>query len=173
LDPKSKIKAMKKIFSLGVACILLIAIACSGEDGNIVISPEGNIGNEVTDTTEIMGTNKIILKIGASVLTATLVDNSSTIALTEVLKEGPITVAMQDYGNMEKVGDLGRSFPVNDKQITTEPGDIILYQGRALVIYYAPNSWSFTRLGKIDSLSATELKNVLGDGNVTVTLSLP
>ena len=74
---------------------------------------------------------------------------------------------------MEKVGALGRSFPRNDEQITTQAGDIILYQGNALVIYYAPNSWNFTRLGKIDDVTAEELKSILGDGNVTVTLSLP
>ena len=85
----------------------------------------------------------------------------------------PITIKMQDYGNMEKVGSLGRSFPRNDEQITTQAGDIILYQGNALVIYYASNSWNFTRLGKIDNISANELKDILGKGNVTVTLSLP
>jgi hypothetical protein len=73
---------------------------------------------------------------------------------------------------MEKVGDLGTSLPRNDEQITTEPGDLILYQGNALVIYYAPNSWNFTRLGKIDGITKDELTNILGSGNVTVTLSL-
>ena len=63
--------------------------------------------------------------------------------------------------------------PRDDEQITTEAGDIILCQGSALVIYYAPNSWNFTRLGKIDNLTVEELREILGDGNVTVTLSLP
>ena len=63
--------------------------------------------------------------------------------------------------------------PRNDEQIVTEAGDIILCQGSALVIYYAPNSWNFTRLGKIDNLTVEELREILGDGNVTVTLSLP
>lgn len=113
------------------------------------------------------------IKIGDKVLTATLVDNSSVQALTDALSEGPITVNMRDYGNMEKVGSLGRSFPRNDESITTKPGDIILYQGNALVIYYAPNSWSFTRLGSIDDITPEELMEVLGKGSVTVTLSLP
>ena len=80
---------------------------------------------------------------------------------------------MNDYGNMEKVGSLGQNFPRNDESITTEVGDIILYQGNSLVIYYAPNSWSFTRLGKINNISQKELKDILGKGDVTVTLSLP
>jgi len=63
--------------------------------------------------------------------------------------------------------------PRNDQQITTEAGDIILYQGNAFVIYYAPNSWNFTRLGKIDNITPEELRSILGDGDVTITLSLP
>jgi hypothetical protein len=74
---------------------------------------------------------------------------------------------------MEKVGPLGMDLPRNDEQITAEAGDIILYQGSALVIYYAPNSWNFTRLGKINNVTAEELREILGDGNVTITLSLP
>ena len=105
-------------------------------------------------------------------LTANLVDNSSVTALIDLLKDSPMTIEMRDYGNMEKVGSIGTSKPRNDEQITTEPGDIILYQGNALVIYYASNSWNFTRLGKIDSLNRDELKAVLGDGNVTVKLEL-
>jgi len=112
-------------------------------------------------------------RIGDTVLSATLVENSSVDALKAALSEGPITVNMRDYGSMEKVGSLGMDLPRNDEQITTEAGDIILYQGNALVIYYAPNSWNFTRLGKVDDVTAEELRGILGDGNVTVTLSLP
>ncbi len=94
-------------------------------------------------------------------------------ALIEALSDGPLTIEMRDYASMEKVGPLGMSLPRNDEQITTEAGDIILYQGNAFVIYYAPNSWNFTRLGKVNDVSGDELKEILGDGNVIVTLSLP
>ena len=113
------------------------------------------------------------IKIGDNVLTATLVENSSVDALKEALSEGPITVNMRDYGSMEKVGSLGMDLPQNNEQITTEAGDIILFQGSQFVIYYAPNSWNFTRLGKVNNVSAEELKEILGHGNVTITLSLP
>ena len=113
------------------------------------------------------------IKIGDIVLTAKLVENSSVDALIEALSEDPITINMRDYGRMEKVGSLGMDLPRNDEQITTEAGDIILYQGNAFVIYYAPNSWTFTRLGKINNVTAVELREILGDGNVTITLSLP
>lgn len=106
------------------------------------------------------------------IFTATLADNSSVEALKELLSEGPITIDMRDYGNMEKVGGLGTSLPRNDQQITTKPGDLILYQGNAFVIYYALNSWNFTKLGTINDVTQNELKEALGSGDVTVTLSL-
>lgn len=112
------------------------------------------------------------LTIGDTILTATLADNSSAQALRDRLSAAPITIDMQDYGSMEKVGSLGVELPRNDEQITTEAGDLILYQGSSFVIYYAPNSWNFTRLGKINDITAQELKNLLGDGSVSVTLSL-
>lgn len=117
-------------------------------------------------------TNIMKIKVGDNILTATLVDNSSTKALIERLSEGDLSIDMKDYGNMEKVGTIGKSIPSNNKQITTEAGDIILYQGNALVIYYDTNSWNFTRLGKIDNITQEELKDILGQGDVTVTLSL-
>ncbi len=155
--------------------------ACSGENeheeeisnisGNDTTGEEStNDDNNTSDN--MITTDKINITIGDNVLTATLVDNSSTEALKEALSEAPITIDMRDYGNMEKVGAFGRDFPTNDESITTEAGDLILYQGSAFVIYYASNTWSFTRLGKIDDITASELKEVLGDGDVTVTLSL-
>jgi hypothetical protein len=116
--------------------------------------------------------NKMKLQIGNNEFTTTLADNSSADALLEMLAEGPITIDMRDYGNMEKVGRFETGLPRNDEQITTAPGDLILYQGNAFVIYYAPNSWNFTRLGKIDDVTAADLKAALGSGNITVTLSL-
>lgn len=112
------------------------------------------------------------LTIGDTVLTASLADNSSTAALRELLSKAPVTIDMHDYANMEKVGPVGTSLPRNDEQLTTGPGDIILYQGNSLVIYYDKNSWSLTPIGKIDGITQAQLKELLGDGNVTVTFSL-
>ncbi len=165
----------KKVILLFFATMFLVAGACSGEDDDSgSVSNEDKTENETPETTEDMtATEKMNITIGDKILTVTLADNSSVTALKEALSEAPITINMRDYGNMEKVGSLGRDFPTNDESITTEPGDVILYQGNALVIYYAPNSWSFTRLGKIDDVTQEELKAILGEGNVTVTLSLP
>ena len=109
---------------------------------------------------------------GNHTLTATLADNSSAKAFAELLSNGPVTVNMQDYGNFEKVGDLPSSLPRNDTSITTEPGDIILYQGNKITIYYNTNSWSFTRLGKVEGVTQAELKKILGKGNVTAVFTL-
>ena len=105
-------------------------------------------------------------------LTATLYDNSSSRALVDLLKKGSVTIDMHDYGSFEKVGSLPASLPRNDTQITTEPGDIILYQGNQITFYYDTNSWNFTLLGKIDGITKAELKEILGKGNVTAVLSI-
>lgn len=115
---------------------------------------------------------KMNIQIGDSVLTATLVQNSSTEALIEMLSEGPVTIEMNDYANMEKVGPFPQSLPRNDEQISTGAGDLILYQGNSFVIYYDTNSWNFTRLGKIDNMTQQELMDVLGDDGVTAVLYL-
>ena len=112
------------------------------------------------------------IQIGDNVLTAALVQNSSTEALIEMLSEGPVTIEMNDYASMEKVGQLPERLPRNDEQINTDAGDLILYQGNSFVIYYDTNSWSLTRLGKIDNVTKQELKDILGDGSVTAVLSL-
>lgn len=115
----------------------------------------------------------MILTVNGTALTAVMEENSSVSALLELLADGPLTIKMQDYGDMEKVGSLGTDLPRNDRQTSTEAGDLILYQGNSFVIYYDTNSWSFTRLGKIQGITAGALRELLGDGDVTVTLSLP
>lgn len=116
--------------------------------------------------------NKLKISVNGTELTATLENNSSAQALAELLKQGNITVDMSDYGNFEKVGDLPQSLPKNDEKITTVPGDIILYQGNKITIYYAENTWDFTKLGHINNITQEELKTLLGDGDVTVSLSI-
>ena len=109
---------------------------------------------------------------GGKTFTAKLENNSSARALKKILEEGDISIQMQDYANMEKVGPIGKILPRNDTQTTTAPGDLILYQGKYFVIYYAPNSWNFTRLGKIENINENELKSALGEDDATVILSI-
>ena len=110
--------------------------------------------------------------IGENILTIRPEENSSADALIEMLQHGDLTVEMHDYGNFEKVGSIGADLPRNDMQITTGPGDVILYQGNQITIYYDVNSWNFTKLGKVQDISQEQLKEILGDGNVTVRFSL-
>ncbi len=110
--------------------------------------------------------------IGEHTLTVKMADNSSAEAILTLLKAGDITVNAHDYGNFEKVGALGKKLPTNDEKITTEPGYVILYQGNQITVYYDTNSWNFTRLGKVQGVTSDELKVILGEGDVTMVLSL-
>lgn len=127
---------------------------------------------ETGNDTEHMEDNVMKITAGDTTFTATLADNSSAEALKELLAEGSLTINMSDYASMEKVGPIGTDLPRNDEQITTGAGDIILYQGNSLVIYYDTNSWNFTRIGKIEGVTGEELLDVFGSGDVTVTFSL-
>lgn len=114
----------------------------------------------------------INMEINGTILQVSLCRNSSAEAVKELLRKGPVTIPMKDYAHMEKFGSFGMQLPSNDEHITTEAGDVILSEGSLLVLYYAPNTWNFTRLGKVKNVSASDLKKVLGTGNVVATLSL-
>ena len=174
--------AMKKSFLL---LLLLILIALSGCSSNAPtddkIQAENSSSAQQAEKKEYAESSMendrnaeqiLYIKIGNSVLEAELADNSSAEALLEMLKENDISIPMSDYGNFEKVGELGISLVTNDEQITSEAGDLILYQGDKFVIYYDTNSWNFTRLGKIKNTSQDELKSILGDGDVTAGLTI-
>ena len=98
-------------------------------------------------------------------------DNPASNALIDKLYDGPVELTLSDYGGFEKVGDLPWELPAEDSEITTEPGDVILYQGDKLTIYYGENTWSFTKIGHIEA-TREELLGAFGEGDVTVTLSL-
>lgn len=117
---------------------------------------------------------KIFITIDDKTLPVTLLDNEATRTLVATLSQNDITYVARDYGGFEKVGALGQSLPASDTQTTTQAGDVVLYNGNQVVIFYGSNSWSYTRLGRIDYSSQTELEAFLkaGQGNVTVTLSL-
>ena len=98
-------------------------------------------------------------------------DNESVKALIDLASSGPLTVQMSMYDGFEQVGSLGTTLPRNDNQTTTQSGDIVLYSGNQIVIFYGSNSWAYTRLGKVADQSPAEMKTLLGSGDVTVTLS--
>ncbi len=155
---------MKRLFAFLMTVFLLASTACAN----------GNKGTKALNKGELSDM-KISIQItsdsGSHTLAATLADNSSATVFYQLLKKGPLTVKMIDYGNFEKYGPIGTSLPRNDTQITTIAGDIILYQGNQITIYYDTNSWNFTRLGKVDGVTQAELKKILGKGDVTAVFS--
>ena len=128
--------------------------------------------NTITEKKSDESMNTVYIKINNNVLNIGLEDNSATIELKERLKNGDIVVNAHEYGGFEKVGDLGFSLTREDTNITTSAGDIVLYQGNQISLFYNSNSWSYTKLGKILNVSSSELKNILGNGDVTITFTL-
>lgn len=164
----------------------MFAMACSTEpeipsgnnseteisNGNNHQDGENTNNDNQNNSEENMSNLTIKIKANGTTLTATLKDNASTRALVNLLKEGPLTINMNDYDGMEKVGPIGTTLPQCNERLTTQPGDLILYQGQYFVIYYARNTYSLTPLGKIDNITSNELIKILGNGDVTITLSL-
>ena len=110
------------------------------------------------------------LKINDTLVEVLWEDNESVEALFNLVSAEPLTISMSMYGGFEQVGSIGSSLPRNDVQTTTSAGDIVLYSGSQIVIFYGSNSWAYTRLGRIQGLSANELDELLGNGAVSLTL---
>lgn len=153
-------------------CVVLLILMATALCACTKTEPGGtDIMN--TDITEaIKPVPVLVIDVNGKLFYANLEDNSSAQALVEKLNPGPITVDMHDYGNFEKVGPLPWKLPRNDERITTVPGDIILYQGDQITIYYDENTWSFTRLARIGNATRAELLSALGSGDVSVTFYL-
>ena len=149
------------IIRLLVIALALLVMSCGGDEAQAQTIKEENM------------TEKIYITIGNQTLPVTLVKNNATEALMAALAANPITYEADDYGGFEKVGALGMSLPTNNQQLTTQAGDVILYSGNQIVLFYGSNSWSYTRLGRIDYESLEQLKSFLkaGQGRVSVTLS--
>ena len=133
-------------------------------------STEDETLKEESEEEDPMKKNTFYVHIGAETFSATFAENIGAQALKELLAGGDITIQMRDYGGFEKVGPLGQRLPTSNSQTTTQSGDIVLYQGNQVVIFYGSNTWSYTRLGRIDNLSGWE--EALGRGDVSVTFSL-
>ena len=125
---------------------------------------------EVREETGEQSEMKMNVQIRDYNFTATLENNAAVEELVEMMKEGPVTIQMDDYSGFEKVGPLGRSLTTSNSQTTTSAGDIVLYNGNNIVMFYGSNSWSYTRIGKIDDLSDWE--KALGSGSITAVLTL-
>ena len=148
---------MKKIFALFIVLGCLFSLAAC------------NLANTEQPEINMEGT-KMNIQIGDASFTATLEDNAAVRELIEMMKDEPLTIDMNDYSGFEKVGPLGKSLTTDNYQTTTTAGDIVLYNGNQIVMFYGSNSWSYTRIGRIDDLSGW--KEALGSGSITAVFSL-
>ncbi len=170
---------------LTAVMFLLLGILCgcgaSGPETTPQLTPATPVESQLQETVNaaependnseegIMNRN-LTLAINGEALSVTWEDNASVEALKELVSSGAVTVQMSKYGGFEQVGPLGASLPRDDVQTTTGPGDIVLYSGNQIVVFYGSNSWAYTRLGHIDGKTVQELARLLGNGDVTVTI---
>lgn len=146
---------LKKLAALLCALMLCLAgLAASAEN-----------------TTVQEGDNDMQMMIGETPVTVAWENNESVEALKTLAEEG-LTIDMSMYGGFEQVGSIGQSLPRDDQQTTTASGDIVLYSGNQMVVFYGSNSWAYTRLGHITDQTPEQMKVLLGSGDVTITLSM-
>ena len=157
---------MKKGLSLAFIVMMSLVVLLTG-CGSSGQEAEAAENRQVEEENSKM---QMKVQVGGSTFTAALEENEAVDALVEMMEQGPVTIQMSDYSGFEKVGPLGTSIPASNQQTTTQAGDIVLYQGNQIVMFYGSNSWSYTRLGHIDDLTGWE--EALGNGDVTVTFSL-
>lgn len=180
---------MNKIFVAFsiIAAMLLALTACSGKGAeettaertaplstsSAIAEPEN--GAESSTEAELVPENSAVpvyIRIGDTVLTVLPSGNSSADALIALLERGDIALDMRDNGGFEKIAELERSLPTNNIPLAAGPGDLILYNGNTVCLYYGENMYSLTRLGKIQNTDEETLRSLLGDGDVSITFSL-
>ena len=173
-----------------LACLVLVCLLCSGchRDNEDVDGEQADLTDQSAAQEDVLPAEEpeetndftekepeiqmITLKINDMKVSVQWENNESVAALKELLKNGPKEIQMSMYGGFEQVGSLGQSLTRNDVQTVTEAGDIVLYSGNSIVVFYGSNSWAYTRLGKITDLTKQELTDLLSNGDVTLTLSL-
>ena len=177
----------RTVFLVSMLLLLSVLAACSaGQDaksGNSLLAEPSSVAEqthaestgEKTESetlSEEREPMRIQITVDDTTLTAIPEENSSAEAFLALLQEGPVTIQMADYVGMEKVGPLGTNLPRNDTRISVDAGDVILYQGNQITIYYGTNTWSFTKLATIENATKQGLLEVLGTEDVEVTFSL-
>ena len=155
----------------------------SASEKNETESPEENVMSEGTAMyqlavenkaaeDEAIGDSTMIMKIGDTKVNVDWEDNQAVEALRNMAEDGDVTIQMSMYGGFEQVGSIGQSLPRDDKQTTTSSGDVVLYSGNQIVVFYGSNSWSYTRLGHISDKNTEDMTDLLSNGDVTITISI-
>lgn len=177
---------MKKgFFLLIILVFVLILCACDTNDTGSLDDTHTPTKYEATQSTEMEKIDTtpnqsmeeaqatvMQLKIDDTVVSVEWENNKSVKALKELCADGPLEIQMSMYGGFEQVGSIGTSLPRSDVQTTTQAGDIVLYSGNQMVVFYGSNSWAYTRLGRIMDQTSGDLKRLLGNSDVTITISM-
>ena len=168
---------MKKIVYLIVLVLIITGItACASENRSTTEPQTTSIASENTGEQEVQNEQsqneipQMKIQIGEYIFYASLENNTSVDALIQMMKETPIVINMRDYSGFEKVGSLGTTLPDSNSQITTQAGDIVLYNKDQIVVFYDSNSWSYTKIGHVNDL--TDWEKALGNGDVEITFSI-
>ena len=167
-------KAKRAIVLLLMVAMMTCALCACNTEGTLYT---GTATNQRSDWTETESGKTVVeknltLAINGESVSVEWEDNESIEALKELVSEKSLTVQMSMYGGFEQVGSLGTSLPKNDSRTTTAAGDIVLYSGNQIVVFYGSNSWAYTRLGHVTDKTAAEMAELLGNGNVTIEISL-
>ena len=162
---------MKKGSLLVALVITAIAVTGCGcqSDSQTSNAVTENTTREVSAGDNGQASEDMKMSINGTMVNVAWEQNESVEALKQLTAEKPLTINMSMYGGFEQVGSIGQSLPRNDVQTTTSAGDIMLYSGNQLTVFYGSNSWAYTRLGRITDKSATQMKELLGNGDVTIT----
>ena len=173
---------MKKNIIISAICVaMMLSISACSDDGKAsnedqnmksVTSQSENVDVESSENKVEVRETAMTMTIGDTKVNVNWEANSSVDALKELVSSGPLSIDMSMYGGFEQVGSIGQSLPREDKQTTTASGDIVLYSGNQLVVFYGSNSWAYTRLGHISDKTDAEIEALLSKGDVTITLSI-
>ena len=173
---------MKKNIIISAICVaMMLSISACSDDGKAsnedqnmksVTSQSENVDVESSEDEMEVRETTMTMTIGDTKVNVDWEANSSVDALKELVSSGPLSIDMSMYGGFEQVGSIGQSLPREDKQTTTASGDIVLYSGNQLVVFYGSNSWAYTRLGHISDKTDAEIEALLSKGDVTITLSI-
>ena len=191
---RSEKRSGKVIFILISVCLITICFSsCAGQTGTTetdtaIQTTDGQMTAKQNAETQskpdeaATGTNAddgdmqemktMKLKIDNADISVDWEENESVAALKTLVAENPLTIRLSMYGGFEQVGSLGTDLPRDDVQTTTQAGDIVLYSGNQIVLFYGSNTWAYTRLGHIAGVSSQDLNELLGSGNATVTISI-
>lgn len=174
-----------KICTVFLLALVLIFAGCERKTPEVITDPEIKEESSVFSQTEPDNTEvqsalpetdaenmELIMKIDGTEVSVAWENNESVDAIRNLAASGGLEINMSMYGGFEQVGSIGQSIPRSDEQTTTKAGDIVLYSGNQVVVFYGSNSWAYTRLGRITDKTEQELAEMLGKKNVVLSFEI-